>query len=117
MDSEPCASRVLDSQGKGSRKKASQSMCECKKLYSLPPERIQVDTPPFVNVGVDCFGPITVRNYRSELKRYGCVFTCMTTRAIHVEKLNSLDTDTFINGDLSHAEAMCQRYFQITVGI
>ena len=106
MDSEPCASGVLDSQSKGSRIKASQYVT-CKKLYakpglqqmsSLQPERIQVDTPPFVNVGVDCFGPITVRNYHSELKCYGCVFTCMTTRAIHVEKLNSLDTDTFING-------------------
>ena len=88
-------------------KKLLNQCVTCKKLYakpgsqqmsSLPPERIQVDTPPFVNVGVHCFGPITVRNYRSELKRYGCVFTCMTTRAIHVEKLNSLDTDTFING-------------------
>ena len=31
MDSEPCASRVLDNQGKGSRKKASQSMCDLQK--------------------------------------------------------------------------------------
>ena len=32
------------------------------------------------------------------MKCYGCVFTCFTTRAIHLEKLDSLETDTFING-------------------
>ncbi|MCP3857689.1 MAG: transposase family protein, partial [Actinomycetia bacterium] len=30
--------------------------------------------------------------------RYGCIFTCMNVRAIHLEKLNTLETESFING-------------------
>ncbi|XP_076067763.1 uncharacterized protein LOC143040570 [Oratosquilla oratoria] len=32
------------------------------------------------------------------MKRYGWLYTCFTTRAIHIEKLDSLQTDAFING-------------------
>ena len=31
------------------------------------------------------------------MKRYGCVYTCFTTRAIHLEVLNSFKADKFIN--------------------
>ena len=67
-------------------------------MADLPRERIEPFKPAFTNVGLDIFGPITVKNYRSDLKRYGCIFTCMDTRAIHLEKLNSLETDSFLNG-------------------
>ena len=78
----------------------------CRRLYAkpntqimanLPLERLQSDIPVFTNSGVDVFGPILIRNYRSDIKRYGLLFTCMSVRAIHIEKLNSLDTDSFIN--------------------
>ena len=32
------------------------------------------------------------------MKRYGCIYTSLTTRAIHLEVLNNLESDTFING-------------------
>ena len=78
----------------------------CRKLYwkpcnqkmaDLPPERLQAYEPAFTTVGIDLFGPVIVKNYRSEIKRYGCIFSCMTTRAIHIEKVNSLEADSFIN--------------------
>ena len=55
--------------------------------------------PPFIYMGIDMFGPLLIRQgrYRSTPKRWGCIFTCMTTRAIHLEFAPSLETDDFIN--------------------
>ena len=44
---------------------------------------------------MDYFGPIYVKRGRIEVKRYGCIFTCLSIRAIHVEIAHTLDT--FIN--------------------
>lgn len=54
-------------------------------MADLPPSRLKINEPPFSHTGVDYFGPIIIKHKRSEVKRYGCLFTCMTTRAIHVE--------------------------------
>ena len=83
------------------------SCVTCKKLYGrpsvqlmcdLPSERLEPNKPPFSSVGIDCFGPYYVKLGRAEIKRYGCIFTCMCTRAVHIEKLNTLETDSFLNG-------------------
>ena len=63
----------------------------------LPTCRLQFDQPPFSSTGMDYFGPILVKQRRSTVKRYGCVFTCLTMRGVHIEIANSLDTDLFIN--------------------
>ena len=66
-------------------------------MADLPLCRVTSGNPPFYFTGVDYFGPILVKQGRSMMKRYGCVFTCLTMRAVHVEMAYSLDTDAFIN--------------------
>ncbi|XP_035986796.1 uncharacterized protein LOC118560149 [Fundulus heteroclitus] len=66
-------------------------------MADLPEERVVPDLPPFTNVGGDYFWPIDVKRGRSIVKRYGVVFTCMTSRAVHLEVAYSLDTDPCIN--------------------
>ncbi|CAM4729270.1 unnamed protein product [Leuciscus chuanchicus] len=66
------------------------------KMADLPPERMEA-TPPFTYSGMDCFGPFNVKDGRKELKRYGLLFTCMCSRAIHIEVLDDLSTDAFLN--------------------
>ena len=48
-------------------------------------------------MGVDCFGPFLIRRGRSEVKRYGVLYTCLVVRAVHIEVSQSLDTDSFLN--------------------
>ena len=67
------------------------------KMANLPQGRVTPDKPPFSYVGVGCFGPFLVRRGRSQAKRYGVIFTCLTVRAIHIEVAHSLDTDSFVN--------------------
>ena len=47
---------------------------------------------PFTFCGVDMFGPFVVKNGRKEMKRYGAVYTCLSSRAIHIEVMYSLST-------------------------
>lgn len=67
------------------------------KMADLPLSRIEPYSAPFSNCGVDCFGPFIVKRARSEIKRWGCIFCCFQTRAVHLEMLDSMDTDSFIN--------------------
>lgn len=46
---------------------------------------------------MDCFGPFYVKEGRKELKRYGLLFTCLCSRAVHIELLDDMTSDAFIN--------------------
>ena len=76
------------------------------KMADLPQDRVTPNKPPFSYVGVDCFGPFMVKQGRSLVKRYGCIFTCLVVRAVHIEILHSLEADSFING---FQRFMCRR--------
>ena len=66
------------------------------KMADLPADRAD-SSPAFTFCGVDLFGPFLIRENRKELKRWGCIFTCLSSRAIHLEVVNSLSSSSFIN--------------------
>ena len=66
------------------------------KMSDLPKDRLE-PSPPFTFCGVDYFGPWLIKEGRREMKRYGVVFTCLASRAIHLEVAKTLETDSFIN--------------------
>ena len=67
------------------------------RMADLPADRVTAGGSAFKSIGVDCFGPFTVKRGRGTARRYGCLFTCLVTRAIHIEVVPSLDTDSFLN--------------------
>ena len=68
----------------------------------LPPERLSSFLTSLYFMGVDYFGPITItlnkgtRCTSGTVKRCGALFTCMTTRAVHLELAGDMTTDIFI---------------------
>jgi len=66
-------------------------------MSPLPIDRVNSGWHPFKIVGCDYFGPMLVRNGRKTEKRYGCIFTCLQMRAVHLEMAYSLSADSFIS--------------------
>ncbi|XP_047243901.1 uncharacterized protein LOC124881947 [Girardinichthys multiradiatus] len=70
---------------------------EEQKMSDLPTQRLD-PSPPFTFCGMDCFGPFLTKRARKVHKRYGLLFTCLCCRAVHIEMLDDMTTDAFING-------------------
>ncbi|XP_077971754.1 uncharacterized protein LOC144425871 [Styela clava] len=78
---------------------------KCKMMHSksgtqimapLPEVRVTPGNSPFASTGVDLMGPVLIKSGRSEVKRWAAIFTCMATRALHIEVVNSLDASAFL---------------------
>ncbi|XP_039762492.1 uncharacterized protein LOC120635541 [Pararge aegeria] len=65
-------------------------------LGDLPVERLQHKQYPFTCTAVDYFGPITIKIGRKTDKRWVALYTCLTTRAVHLEIATSLSADNMI---------------------
>ena len=61
-----------------------QRSAESQKMANLPQDRLE-PAPPFTYCAVDFFGPWYIKEQRKEVKRYGVLSTCMSSRAIHLE--------------------------------
>ena len=62
----------------------------------LPSFRVQ-ESPPFTVVGVDFAGPLFVRVKKDQFNKvWICLFTCCTTRAVHLDIVTDLAAPTFI---------------------
>ena len=65
-------------------------------MAPLPTPRVTPGRAPFASCGVDYAGPLLTRVGRSNTKRYICLFTCLATRAVHLEMACALDIDSFL---------------------
>ncbi|XP_052759036.1 uncharacterized protein LOC128202501 [Galleria mellonella] len=62
----------------------------------LPSDRLSHHQRPFSFTGLDYFGPVEVTIGRRREKRWVALFTCLTTRAVHLEIVASLSADAAI---------------------
>ena len=90
--------------GKSTVKKVLRSCFNCifwrakigkQQMGELPAHR-DTPNPPFSASGTDLMGPLYVRIGRNNVKRWVCIFNCLSTRAVHFEVVQSLDTSAFI---------------------
>ncbi|KAK7880770.1 hypothetical protein WMY93_032583 [Mugilogobius chulae] len=91
--------------GREAVKKHQHNCVECRKwrgtpqvpkMADLPPSRLRLFKPAFYSTGVDCFGPMLVKVGRRTEKRWGILYKCLTTRAIHLDLLPNMDADSFL---------------------
>jgi hypothetical protein len=63
-------------------------------LGQLHPFRLQAWQHVFKKTGMDFFGPFVIKRGQ---KVWGLLFTCLTTRAVHIEPCPSLNVPTWLN--------------------
>lgn len=71
------------------------------KMADLPKDRL-TRSPPFTFVGVDVFGPWTIitrrtRGGSAHSKRWAVLFTCLYSRAVHIEVIEEMTSSSFVN--------------------
>ncbi|XP_062610035.1 uncharacterized protein LOC134271839 [Saccostrea cucullata] len=74
---------------------------EYQKMADLPCDRL-TSGPPFTSVGIDTFGPwkVVARRTRGGVinsKRWAIIFSCLSTRAVHIEIIEEMSSSSFIN--------------------
>ena len=65
-------------------------------MGQIPEARLRPNTRCFFSTGLDYWGPVYVTVRRKREKRYGVLFTCLSTRATHIELAYDLSTNSTI---------------------
>ena len=63
----------------------------------LPAERVS-ESPPFTYTEVDYFGPLFIKRNKIREKILVCLYTCLVTRAVHLEMMHDMSTQQFLLG-------------------
>ena len=79
------------------------SPCKPSQFADLPSNRVS-DDPPFTHIGLDFAGPLYVKGASRNSqdsdsdsnKVYVCLFTCASTRAVHLELTRGLNVQDFL---------------------
>lgn len=68
-------------------------------MAPLPDFRVGKSLRPFAHTAVGFARPFLTKQDRGKVKtkRYICMFTCVQTRAVHLETAFGLHTDSFLN--------------------
>lgn len=66
-------------------------------IAPLPKSRI-IETPPFETIGLDFAGPLLIKTENKKVmkKVYILLITCAVTRAVHLELVESMNTEQFL---------------------
>ncbi|XP_017887576.1 uncharacterized protein LOC108629432 [Ceratina calcarata] len=68
-------------------------------MGNLPKNRL-IQSRPFINTGIDYCGPFMIKEKkfrnRNKIKAYVAVYVCFATKAVHLEAVSDLTTDTFL---------------------
>ncbi|MCP4486957.1 MAG: transposase family protein, partial [Gammaproteobacteria bacterium] len=69
------------------------------KLPAIPPLPVDRVTraKPFEFTGLDYFGPIWVKSEDEKKKNWVCLFTCLVTRAVHLEPVSDMTAQEFLS--------------------
>lgn len=94
-------------QGRSAVRKVLRNCLVCRKHeggpYKMPmmapyPKSRVSQSIPFSGTGLDYLGPILVNHCGETRKRWICLFTCVVTRAVHLELLQDMTTEEFLYG-------------------
>ncbi|XP_067940491.1 uncharacterized protein [Watersipora subatra] len=65
-------------------------------MATLPSERLE-EAIPFTHCDIDCFGQFVAKDGHKKRKAYGLMITYLSSRAVHIELLEYMTSDSFIN--------------------